>query len=143
MRTTNESLIWIDQELKPKLLELPRHRSASDPEHWWRTRNPYGFKTSDVRTIREALLNGDIAVEGEWSRAIGGDAATAIGIAIRALQSHGLKHPLTDAVLSAVLCCAIEGDQAAKVVMLSALRRRAKIDRSCFRLRLSWIRVKF
>jgi hypothetical protein len=143
MRTTNERLIWNDQELKPKLLELPRLRSASCPERWWRTRNPYGFSMRDVKTIRDALLNGDVAVEGEWSRAIGGDAATAIGIAIKALQSHGLKHPLTDAVLSAVLCCAIEGDQAAKVVMLSALRRRAKIDRTCFGLRLSWLHVQF
>lgn len=97
----------------------------------------------DVRTIREAVLNGDMAVEGEWSRAIGGDAAMAIGIAIKVLQSHGMKHPLTDAVLSAVLCCAIEGDQATKVVMLSALRRRAKIDRACFGLRLSWLHVQF
>jgi hypothetical protein len=118
-------------------------RPVAPPTNWWRMRSPYDLGKKDVRAIREALLRSDLVGDAGWFPAVGGDAAQAIGIAIKALKISGMRNPLTDAVMSAVLCCAVEGDPAAKVVMLSALRRRAKIDPICHGLRLRWLNVRF
>jgi hypothetical protein len=122
-------------------LSLPP-RLAAPPTQWWRIRSPHDLSSRDVRKIREALLRSDLVDDREWFRAVGGDAATAIGIAIKTLKSCGMRNPLTDAVVSAVLCCALDGDPAARVVMISALRRRAKIDPICHGLRLRWLHAR-
>jgi hypothetical protein len=106
-------------------------------------RSPYDFSKRDVRAIRETLLRTDLVEDANWFRAVGGDAAQAIGIALKALKINGMRSPLSDAVMSAVLCCAVEGDPAAKVAMLSALWRRAKIDPICRGLRLRWLNARF
>lgn len=81
--------------------------------------------------------------EVDWLRAVTGDPATAIGIAVRQMQAYGMTCPLVDAALSAVLCCALEADSAAHVVVESALRRRRKIDPACAELILEWRAVRF
>lgn len=143
MRTTFGSVVQGNQLPGTNLRSRLAGRLIAPPTHWWRIRSPHGFSKKDVRAIREALLKTDLVVDCDWLWAVGGDAAAAIGIAIKGLKSHGMKNPLTDAVISAVLCCAVEGDPAAKVVMLSALRRRAKIDPICHGLRLRWLNVRF
>ncbi len=142
MRTTFGSLVQ-GKQLPNAEVRAPLARLEAPPTHWWRTRSPYDFSMRDVGAIRRTLLRTDLVNECDWFRAVGGDAAAAIGIAIKGLKSHGMRNPVTDAVVSAVLCCAVEGDAAAKVVMISALRRRAKIDPICYGLRLRWLNAKF
>jgi len=101
-------------------------RTSLPPTRWWRARSPHDFSRKDIRTIREFLLRHERVADCDWLGAVGGDPATAVGIAIKGLQRHGLKNPVTDAVISAILCCALEGDPTAKMVLISALRRRAK-----------------
>jgi hypothetical protein len=81
----------------------------------------------------------NLSDEPNWSFAVTGDSAAAIGIAINKLKKFGMKNSITDIVVSAVVCWAIEGDQAARVVILSALRRRAKIDPHCHQILLRWL----
>jgi hypothetical protein len=128
----------------------PRFRSPNEPRqlpasplHWWRTRRPQGYGRHDVKAIRAALLEVGIVNDVDWLRAVTGDPATAIGVAVRQLNAYGMISPVTDAVVSAVLCCAIEGDHAARIVISSALRRRKKIDPLCHELCLLWRAARF
>lgn len=118
-------------------------RTSLPPTRWWRARSPHDLSRKDIRTIREFLLRHERVADCDWLGAVGGDSATAVGIAINGLQRHGLKNPVTDAVISAILCCALEGDPTAKMVLISALRRRAKIDPLCNMLRLHWLHIQF
>ncbi|WP_256807402.1 hypothetical protein [Bradyrhizobium sp. Bra64] len=118
------------------------HRTSLPPTRWWRARSPHDFSRKDIRTIREFLLRHERVADCDWLGAVGGDPATAVGIAIKGLQRHGLKNPITDAVISAILCCALEGDPTAKMVLISALRRRAKFDSRCHMLRLHWLHIQ-
>jgi hypothetical protein len=143
MRTTYGSVDQGNQRPSTKVRSSLAGRLVAPPTNWWRMRSPYDFSKRDVRAIRETLLRTDLVEDANWFRAVGGDAAQAIGIALKALKINGMRSPLSDAVMSAVLCCAVEGDPAAKVAMLSALRRRAKIDPICRGLRLRWLNARF
>lgn len=113
------------------------------PVEWWRTRKPKGFGRSDVKIIRAHLLKVQNVNDVDWIRAVTGDPAAAIGVAVRQLRAYGMKSPIVDAAVSAVLCCAIEGDSAAPVLILSALRRRSKIDPLSYKLIPPWLTVRF
>jgi hypothetical protein len=142
MRTTNGRVDQGNKLPSSNIRFSTAGRLAAPPTNWWRMRSPYNIGRRDVRAIREALFSTDLVGDANWFPAIGGDAAQAIGIAVNALKIHGMKNPLTDVVMSAVFCCAVEGDPAAKVVLLSALRRRAKIDPICHGLRLRWLNAR-
>lgn len=93
--------------------------------------------------MRKVLLGTELISEPDWNRAVLGDVAVAIGVAVRQLKSRKIAEPEIDLALSAVLACAIEGDAAAAVLISSALRRRSKIDPSCRTLSLLWLAAKF
>ncbi|WP_316228441.1 hypothetical protein [Bradyrhizobium sp. SZCCHNR1039] len=122
----------------PARIAHPSRCTSHPPVHWWRTRRPQDFEATDVRILRAELFKTDAIDDCDWLYAVTGNAAAAIGIAIRALKQHGMTNPAIDAVVSAVLCCALEGDGASKVLLLSALRRRQKIDPRCRHLVLLW-----
>jgi hypothetical protein len=143
MRTTYRSVDQGNQRPSSNIRSSLAGRPVAPPTNWWRMRSPYDIGKKDVRAIRTALLRTDLVGDADWFLAVRGDAAQAIGIAIKALKINGMRNPLTDVVMSAVLCCAVKGDPAAKVVMLSALRRRAKIDPTCHGLHLRWLNVRF
>ena len=114
----------------------PRQLPAS-PLHWWRTRRPQSFGRREVKAIREVLLGVEVN-DVDWLRAVTGHPAAAIGVAVRHLHAYGMTSPVIDAVVSAVCCCALEGNHAARVVVSSALRRRKTIDPFCHKLCLLW-----
>jgi hypothetical protein len=143
MRTTYGSVDQGNQRPSTKVRSSLAGRLVAPPTNWWRMRSPYDFSKRDVRAIRETLLRTDLVEDANWFRAVGGDSAQAIGIALKALKINGMRSPLSDAVMSAVLCCAVEGDPAEKVAMVSALGRRAKIDPICRGLRLRWLNARF
>ncbi len=101
--------------------------ASTSPLYWWRTLQPKDLGRWNVRAIRAALLQVDVVDDGDWLHAVTGCPAEAIGVAIRVLKTFGMNNPITDAVVSAALCCALEGDHAARELVLSALRRRQKI----------------
>jgi hypothetical protein len=113
------------------------------PLIWWRTRKPRLLPWRGIRDIREALVETEIPGQLDWVRAILGDAAVAIGIAVEQMKVRVITAIEVDLALSAVLACALEGDLTSPIVISSALRRRSKIDPSCLRLCLLWLGTKF
>ena len=113
------------------------------PLIWWRTRKPRLLPCRGIREIREALLETEIHGQLDWVRAILGDAAVAIGVAVEQMKVRVITAIEVDLALSAVLACALEGDLTSPIVISSALRRRSKIDPSCLRLSLLWLGAKF
>jgi len=119
------------------------YRPMLPPVQWWRTKTPIEFNKVHAREIRQALITSTVVCDGNWLMAATGDAATAIGLAIASLRRCGMMNPLADIVMSAVLCCAIEGDPTARVVIMSALRRRARFDPICRQLHSLWLTARF
>jgi hypothetical protein len=113
------------------------------PLIWWRTRKPSPLLCRGIGGIREALLGTEIHGEPNWSRAILGDAAVAIRVAVGQMKVRKITATEVDLALSAVLACALEGDPASAILISSALRRRSKFDLSCRHLSLLWLVAKF
>jgi hypothetical protein len=113
------------------------------PLVWWRTRRPSALLCRSIGGIREALLGTEIQGEPDWSRAILGEAAVAIRVAVGQMKVHKITATEIDLALSAVLACALEGDPASAILISSALRRRSKCDGSCRLLSLLWLVAKF
>jgi hypothetical protein len=109
----------------------------------WHTRKPEALTYRDLLRLRTALVCKTLPGEPDWKYAIQGDAAAAIGIAVRQLQSRRITDPEIDLALSAVLACAISGDAASAVVVSSALRRRSKKFEHCRQLSLLWLAARF
>jgi hypothetical protein len=89
------------------------------------------------------MIETEIPNEPDWRRAILGSAPTAIGIADRQLKSRCIGATEVDLALSAVLCCAIEGNASSAIVISSALRRRSKIELQCKTLSELWLVADF
>lgn len=124
-------------------LRTPPRRASASPLELWRTCKPKALARAEVSRLRKVLLGTELISEPDWNRAVLGDVAVAIGVAVRQLKSRKIAEPEIDLALSAVLACAIEGDAAAAVLISSALRRRSKIDPSCRTLSLLWLAAKF
>jgi hypothetical protein len=122
--------------------------SAPDPTpfsplNWWRTRRPSALLCRGSGGIREALLGTEIHGEPDWPRAILGEAAVAIRVAVGQMKVRKITAAEVDLALSAVLACALEGDPASAILISSALRRRSKCDPPCKHLSLLWLVAKF
>jgi hypothetical protein len=89
------------------------------------------------------LLGTKIHEEPDWSRAILGDAAVAIRVAVEQMKARPITAAEVDLALSAVLACALEGDATSAILISSALRRRSKYDPSCRVLSDLWLVAKF
>lgn len=113
------------------------------PLTWWRTRRPSALLCRGIGGIREVLLGTEIHGEPDWSRAILGDPAVAIRVAVEQMKARRITAVEVDLALSAVLACALEGDPASAILISSALRRRSKYDPSCKLLSDLWLVAKF
>lgn len=89
------------------------------------------------------MIGTEIPEEPDWRSAVLGNAPIAVGVAIRQLKSKRIGAAEVDLTLSAVLCCAIEGNAASAIVVSSALRRRSKIDIRCKMLSALWLSADF
>jgi hypothetical protein len=116
---------------------------ADSPLIWWRTRMADDFSRSDVAPLRAALKGTRITFEPRWSAAVRGDAAAAIGIAVRQLRNHPAGVREIDLALSATVACAIERDAASPMLISWALNLRSMIDPRYRALSDSWLVVDF
>lgn len=112
------------------------------PLSWWRTRPADQFKKSDVYIARHLLMRSAIIGEPHWFLGAAGDAATAIGVALRAQRRKGGTLVTVDLTMTAVLCCALEGNPAAALLMSSVLTRQSEVDPPCKMLSDSWLTYK-
>jgi hypothetical protein len=102
---------------------IASERGVTDSLRWWRTRPAEGFRAADLETLRDALFHATKSTDPLWKAAVHGNAAAAIGFAVRVVWRGERSGISRDAALSAVLACALEGDAAAIFLLSAALRR--------------------
>src|SRR6202000_3293752 len=102
--------------------------SFPHPLSWWRSRCADEFKDIDVNIARHILRRSAIIGEPHWFLGAAGDAAVAIGVALRTQRQF--RHALLplDVAMTAVLCVALEGDATAALFMSGTLERRSDSD---------------
>jgi hypothetical protein len=93
----------------------------------------------DVVIARNVLIRTAIIGEPHWHLGAAGDAAVAIGVALRIQKRSGDKLVLVDVTMTAVLCCALEGNDTAALLLSNSLERRANNDTLCSALSDSWL----
>lgn len=114
-------------------------KAMSSPLEWWRTRPAGNFNRRDRETLSSLLRSLSQNKAPSWKRAAKGDAAAAIGIAVRVMwrrESIGIS---CDEALSAVLGCALENDATAIFLLSAALERRKGSDHRSASLAASWL----
>lgn len=108
------------------------------PLHWWRRLPAPAFTTVHLAVIRRAITGFGIIGESHWSAAAKGDPAAAVGVALRAIKNSRMPSPSLDLVMSALLRCAIAGDDAAIHTLTHVLWQMAADDPSCAQIAKSW-----
>ena len=111
---------------------------SSPPLALWRSISAPNLKVRDVGRLRDAMHGVQILGEPEWSAAVEGDPAEAVGIAIRVAVKAQLNELVVDLVMSAVLATAIEGDHAACHLLAHVLNRRSAFEPNAGNLATSW-----
>jgi hypothetical protein len=118
---------------------VPVRISFPHPLSWWRTRRADEFKEADVFIARHFLTRSAIIGEPHWFLGAVGDAAVAIGVALRTQRQCGETLVSLDLAMTAVLCVALEGDAAATLLLSATLKRRSGIDPLCRALSDTWL----
>lgn len=93
------------------------------PLAWWRNLCAPAFTPEHATALRQRLVRAKIPGAHRFRDASRGDAAAAIGIALRLLRDPEVNPDRLDVALSAVQLCALNGDWAARDVLVLALRR--------------------
>jgi len=109
---------------------------------WWRARPAHSFKDIDVVIARLFLRKSAIIGEPHWFLGAAGDAAVALGVAIRILRQERPNQVLLDLAMTAVLCVALEGHAPAALLLSSTLMRRSGIEAHCEVLSDTWLNAK-
>jgi len=99
----------------------------TSPLAWWRTVPPSRLGATHRYALRRSLSQIAILGQPGWQRAVAGDAAEAIGIALPLILS-GESGSRLDIVMSAVLLCALQGNPAAALLLAHALDSRSHQD---------------
>lgn len=113
--------------------------SFPHPLSWWRTRSADEFNKIDVAIARAVLTRSAIIGEPHWHLGAAGDPAVAIGVALRVQKRSGEKLILLDVAMTAVLCCAVEGDATAAVLLSGILKQRSASDPFYANLSDTWL----
>jgi hypothetical protein len=109
------------------------------PLAWWRGLPAHELEPRDVAGLRRAMRGIQVLGERGWNAAFHGDAAEAIGIAIRVAIKKPCTEPIIDLVMSAVLGAAIEGDMGAQHFLAHMLRKRGAMEPFAESLAATWI----
>jgi hypothetical protein len=135
---------------KKKAMAKPQQRnhtqnfksSGERPLAWWRTIPAEEFDPSRVTILRATLSTIAILEEPTWRSAAGGNAAAAIGLALRLnpARSTGFAY---DLIASALAICAADGNAAASLVMSHTLRKAPAAGKAEARIATSWLTHAF
>ena len=126
---------------------LPSHLKQADATpavstarlSWWRSHCADAFSKGDAERIRVSLRACPMGADPRWEHAVEGNVAAAVGIAIRVVWRCEPLGVSSDAALSALLACALDGDATAVFLLSAALDRRAKSCPECVSLADSWL----
>lgn len=109
------------------------------PLSWWRTRPAHSFRDVDVIIARCIMKRSAIIGEPYWFLGANGDAAVALGVAMRIRRQRRSDLVTLDVAMTAVLCAALEGDPASALLLAATLKDRSDIDPLCHALSDSWL----
>ncbi len=104
-------------------IELARHVS---PLSWWRDWPALAYTPEFAHQLWRELWRVKMPADPKWRAALRGDAAIAIGFAIRVVRDKSASPDQIDAAMSLVLSWALRGDSAAREVLIFALRRQKR-----------------
>src|SRR6202000_2563183 len=116
--------------------------SFPHPLSWGRSRCADEFKDIDVNIARHYLSRSAIIGEPHWFLGAAGDAAVAIGVALRVQRQRGETLVSLDLAMPAVLCVAIEGDPTTRFLLSAILKARSDVDPPCSMLSDTWLTEK-
>lgn len=114
-----------------------QHRMVSPPSAYWRILREDEFDDAHRAEVSTFLNNEAPCGSPDWQKAIAGDAAAAIAIALQH-PLDGFPNEQTDMAMTAVLYCALNGDAAA-AVMIADVVRSIPNGRLSARIRTSWL----
>jgi hypothetical protein len=117
--------------------------AASSPLSWWRMVKPSDMGPKSYIPVRRALIGTDLPDECNWKAAFSGNAACAIGAAVRQIRKHDIGAREVDLAMSAVLVNALRGDAASAILISWALRKRAAKDEASASLSSLWLVSNF
>ena len=112
--------------------------SSVPPLHWWRRLSADAFTDTHQEVLRNAISGFGMLGEPCWPDAAMGDAAAAVGVALRAIKRRRTPSPGLDLVMSALLRCAIAGNAGAIHALTHVLSQMAARDPSCALIAKSW-----
>jgi hypothetical protein len=114
-----------------------RHDPPAPPIAWWRTIRADHFNAATAKLLRNAIANVAILGEPAWREAAEGDAAAAIGLALR-LHPH-TSPMIYDLVMTALAACAAEDSGAAGMAMSRVVYQCPGAGRAEARVATSWL----
>jgi hypothetical protein len=105
---------------------------------WWRFMPANAFDVSALREMRGSLSTIAILEEPTWRSAAGGNAAAAIGLALR-LNPARSTSTAYDLIMTALAICGAGGNAAACLVMSHVLRKMPGAGKAEARIATSWL----
>jgi hypothetical protein len=104
----------------------------------WRLAPAAAFDLMALREMRATLSTIAILEEPTWRSAAGGNAAAAIGLALRLNPARSTSIAY-DLIVTALAICAAEGNAAACIVMSHILRKLPGAGKAEHRIATSWL----
>jgi hypothetical protein len=112
------------------------------PTRWWRHHLAQDYDARTVRRMRACLAKYDIVREAGWFAAATGDAAAAIGLALK-YRPVGCPRPEFDFAMTALAISALRGSTAARVVMSKMLRWLPDAGQAEIQVANSWLMLAY
>jgi hypothetical protein len=106
--------------------------------HWWRTLPAPALTGEHMETLGKTLSVFLILGEPQWKSAVAGDAAAAVGVALRVTKDREAPTAAVDIVMTALLRPAVAGDPAAALVLAAVIDRLVGASAG-HRLATSWL----
>jgi hypothetical protein len=109
----------------------------ADALRLWRTMPAEAFGPAERAFVAECMRRTSSTIE-VWRAAIGGDAPSAVRLALRAERPHAIT-PTTDVTMTVLLNAALAGSAGAALVLSHVLRQMPLDDVERRRLATSWL----
>jgi hypothetical protein len=115
-----------------------RQTRQPEPLTWWRTMRAEQLEATAAIVMRKSIATIAIIDEPSWRTPATGDAAAAVGLALR-LDPARATPIAFDLVMTALAACAADGDSTACLAMSFVLRRRPGAGKSEARIATRWL----
>jgi hypothetical protein len=130
----------LKDDVKRHLFAAPA--AARTPIEWWRFKHADDFDGAVLGDLRTTVDTLDMLGEPRWRSAVGGDAASAIGI-VFGMRPKDSCHARFDLAMTALVICAAAGDSSACLVVAHVLRQLPAAGKTEARIATSWLLKAF